>query len=248
MNREEVAWADLSLHSWMWQDGPMASLKPPFLFFLFFLSTLRTTNANFVFNSSAIIDKLIESCQSQPSFGIAYFYFDFNNHSTDQRLDKVVQSLIVQISSQSGAVPQTLRSLYQRCQNGTLQPSITDLVQAFHDIIKQLSQVYIVLDSADESKEARKLLDLLRAIAKWKLSQIHILLTSRKEIDIREKAEDCKYIPVFIEETFVNAEVEKHVLAELENDPNLKEWDVHNQGGNIARILISGAHGKLVPQ
>jgi hypothetical protein len=103
-----------------------------------------------------------------------------------------------------------------------------------------------VIDAVDESKEKQEFLKLLGAIAQWRLPQVHILLASRTEIDAEIRIRDWKCVTVAVEEHFVDVDVQKHVLATVQDDEILNQWDSHHREV-IATSLVSGAHGKLVP-
>ena len=194
--------------------------------------------------ASAIINKLLEDCERLPQAGIAYFYFDFNNQSIMQDHNRLLRSLVEQLSSESGDIPKPLAALYRRCRNGTVQPMTTDLLETLQSIIRNFSHVYLVIDAFDECKEKEKFLGFLNAIAEWKLPQIHIAVTSRTDVDteIRNRKWNCSKIVV--EEHLVDADVEKHVRATLEDDEILNRWDPDQQR-LIAKSLIEGAKGNF---
>lgn len=123
---------------------------------------------------------------------------------------------------------------------------MTDLVQTLRSIIGNFSPCYLVIDAVDESKEKQEFLKLLGAIAQWRLPQVHILLTSRTEIDAEIRIRDWKCVTVAVEEHFVDVDVQKHVLATVQDDEILNQWDSHHREV-IATSLVGGAHGKLVP-
>jgi hypothetical protein len=196
--------------------------------------------------SSTIIDSLVSDCDSQVNSGIAYFYFDYTNNSISQDHSNLIRSVIEQLSSQSGEVPAALKLLYERCRRGTVQPSTTDLVDALRSILRSFSRCYLVIDAVDESKEKQKFLELLNTIAKWRLPQIHILVTSRTDIDTEIRVRDWNCVTVMLEDHYVDADVRTHVMATLRDDAVLSQWDA-NHRGLIAASLVNGAHGKLVP-
>jgi hypothetical protein len=182
---------------------------------------------------------------NQSTSGIAYFYFDSTNHSISQDHSRLLRSLIEQLSSQSGSVPVTLKRLYERCRLGTTQPSETELAQTLRDIVRLFSPCYLVVDAVDESKEKQEFLKVLNVIAQWRLPQIHFLLTSRTELDAELPNRTWNGVTVSVEGN-VDADVQKHVLATLqEEDEVLNQWDP-SQRKIIATSLIDAAHGKLV--
>ena len=193
---------------------------------------------------STIIDKLIEECESQVNAGIAYFYFEFNNQSIAQDHNRLLRSLIEQLSSQSGDIPKPLASLYQRCRNGTVQPMTSDLLKTLHSVIGSFSPFYLVIDAVDECKEKQEFLRFLNTVAQWMLPQIHVCATSRTDIDaeIRNRRWNC--VTMAVEEHLVDADVERHVLATIEEDEILNIWDPSQQQ-DIAKSLIKGANGNF---
>ncbi|EXJ72628.1 uncharacterized protein A1O5_03774 [Cladophialophora psammophila CBS 110553] len=193
---------------------------------------------------SAIINSLMEDCESQANAGIAYFYFDFNNQSIAQDHNRLLRSLVEQLSSQSGHLPKPLASLYQRCRNGTVQPTTVDLVKTLQMIIGDFSPFYLVIDAVDECKEKQEFLNFLNTIMQWTLPQIHVLATSRTDIDTEIRNRKWKCATVVVEELVVDADVEKHVLATLEDDDVLNRWDAIQQQV-IATSLIKGANGNF---
>lgn len=192
-----------------------------------------------------IINQLTRDCQSQAASGLAYFYFDFTNHSISQDHNSLVRSLVEQLSSQNGTVPQPLKSLYHRCRNGTIKPPTADLVQVLRSICGIFSPCYLVIDAVDESKEKAEFLKLLATIVQWRLPQIHILLTSRTDIDTEVRTRNWNCVTVTVEEHLVDADVQKHVLATVQDDDTLNQWDSQHREV-IITTLVDGAHGKSV--
>lgn len=194
--------------------------------------------------ASAIINKLLEDCEKLAKAGISFFYFDFNNQSTMQDHNRFLRSLIEQLSSEYGDIPKSLAALYRRCRNGTLQPMTSDLLTTLQNIIQDFSHFYLVIDAFDECKEKQQFLGFLNAVAMWKFPQTHIVVTSRTDIDaeIRNRKWDCTKI--IIEEHLVDADVEKHVQATLEDDEILNRWDPEQQR-LIAKSLIEGTKGNF---
>ncbi|KAL9131147.1 MAG: hypothetical protein Q9217_000848 [Psora testacea] len=194
--------------------------------------------------ASAIINTLLEDCEKQARAGIAFFYFDFNNQSIMQDHNRLLRSLIEQLSSECGDIPKPLAALYRRCRNGTVQPMTTDLLRTLQSIIQNFSQFYLIIDAFDECKEKQEFLRFLNAVAMWKFPQTHIVVTSRTDIDteIRSRKWNCSKIAV--EEHLVDADIDKHVQATLEDDEILNRWDPE-QRRLIAKSLIEGAKGNF---
>lgn len=194
--------------------------------------------------SSTIINHLIDACKDRITSGVAYFYFDYTNASVSQHHDKLLRSLIEQLSAQNGSIPRPLKSLYERCRNGTTQPTEAELAQTLRSIIKIFSPCYLIIDAVDESKQKQDFLKFLNVVAsQWRLPQIRFLLTSRTELDTEIPTRSWHSVSASIENG-VDADVRMHVLATLQ-DPNgvLSQWDADQQKA-IAESLITASHGK----
>jgi hypothetical protein len=102
-------------------------------------------------NSSTIIEHLKMYCDSKLGLAIAYFYFDFNDIKK-QNVVNCVSSLIAQLCSQVVDLPDKLKELYKRCNNGSQKPAMHDLrgALALFAVTKELNDVFIILDALDE--------------------------------------------------------------------------------------------------
>ena len=194
--------------------------------------------------ASTIINKLLEECEKLPSAGIAFFYFDFNNQSINQDHNRFLRSLIEQVSSESGDVPKPLATLYRRSRNGSVQPMSADLLRTLQSIIQELSHFYLVVDAVDECKEKQDFLKFLNTVASWRYSQVHIVVTSRTAVDTEARNRKWHCSRLTVEEQLVDADVEKHVRATLEDDEILNRWDPEQQK-LIAKSLLDGAKGNF---
>jgi len=179
-------------------------------------------------------------CQADATFGVAYFYFDFNDREK-QRHEGLVRSLITQLSTQSAKTPEALQALYSRNQNGQQQPSNDGLVATLQSILGDFPMTYIILDALDECTDRAELLELIREISGWKM-KIHILATSRKERDIEEALEPLLTGQICVQSEQINGDIQLHVRERLHNDPKLKKWPVKVKE-EIEKALMDGACG-----
>src|SRR5205814_995726 len=115
-------------------------------------------------------------CNSKPNLVVAYFYFDFNN-TEKQNAANCVSSLIAQICAHVVDLPEKLKKLYKRCNDGKHKAALSDLkvVLELFAIMEEVD-VFIVADALDECpKNAEKLrgepreelLDLIAEIRAW---------------------------------------------------------------------------------
>ena len=128
---------------------------------------------------------------------MAYFYFDFRD-ANKQGLRDLVLSLLTQLSAHSGPRCDILSDLYSAHDGGKKQPSDTILAECLKDMLTLPDQLptYLVIDALDESPNTsgipsprERVLQLVKGLVELRLPDLHICVTSRPEIDIRDVLE-----------------------------------------------------------
>ena len=175
--------------------------------------------------SSTIIEAVSSYCSSETDWAVLYFFFDFNDDEKQQP-DKMVRSLIVQLSSQNPSAPQSLLSLYSSCMSGGRQPAYDSLVATLRDMLGGFNRTNIILDALDECEKRPMLLSLIDNLVKWQDLSLHILATSRKERDIEESIQPLTNLDtrICIQSSVVNPDIQAYIQARLQTDPTLKRW------------------------
>ena len=125
---------------------------------------------------------------------MAYFYFDFRNASK-QALHDLLPSLLTQLSARSSLRCNILPELYSAHDNGKEQPSDNALTKCLKDMLTLPDQrpIYLIMDALDESPNTsgipsarERVLHLLNELVDLRLTNLHMCVTSRPEIDIRD--------------------------------------------------------------
>ena len=128
---------------------------------------------------------------------MAYFYFDFRD-ANKQGLRDLVPSLLNQLSTCSGPRCDLLSDLYSAHDEGRKQPSDIILVDCLKKMLTFPNQrpTYLIIDALDESPNTsgipsprEAVLRLLKELVDLFLPHLHICVTSRPEIDIRNVLE-----------------------------------------------------------
>ena len=191
--------------------------------------------------SSAIIQDITDQYKLDSSVAVVYFYFDFSD-AEKQRHKNLIRSLIIQLSMQSENTPEALNALFARSQDGWQQPTTEGLALTLQYMLKGFRQTFIILDALDECKEMEELLRLIKGIVDWKLDELHILATSRREKDIEETLTPLITGQVCIQSALVDADICTHIRERLQNDPKLKAWPKNVQV-EIEEALMDRANG-----
>jgi hypothetical protein len=125
---------------------------------------------------------------------MAYFYFDFRD-ANKQGFRDLVPSLIAQLSAHSGPRCDILSNLYLAHDRGKNQPSDTSLAECLKQMLTLPNQLptYLIIDALDESLSSsgipsprERVLQLVKELVELRLPGLHICVTSRPEIDIRD--------------------------------------------------------------
>ena len=128
---------------------------------------------------------------------MAYFYFDFRD-ANKQGLRDLVTSLLNQLSVSSGPRCDILSDLYSAYDGGKNQPSDDILIEYLKKMLALPHQrpTYLIIDALDESPNTsgipsprERVLQLLKELVTLSLPNLHICVTSRPEIDIRNVLE-----------------------------------------------------------
>jgi hypothetical protein len=189
-------------------------------------------------------------CKSESGLAIAYFYFDFND-TEKQSAKNCISSLIAQLCSETVDLPEMVKDLYKRCNDGKQKADMPNLIAVLRlfALANEPHDLFIVLDALDEcpndeEKELRnELLDLMIEIRSWSTSNIHLLVTSRQEPDIKQKLTPLLTAPaISIEGSEVDVDIEKHIKNQLATDPKLKGWS-DDLKAHIEHTLVEKANG-----
>ena len=128
---------------------------------------------------------------------MAYFYFDFRD-ANKQGLRDLIPSLLTQLSACSSLRCDILSDLYLDHDKGKKQPSDNTLAECLKRMLSLPDQLptYLIIDALDESPNTsgipsprERVLYLLQELVELRLPDLHICVTSRPEIDIRDVLE-----------------------------------------------------------
>ena len=146
--------------------------------------------------SSMIIEDIKSLCGANQA-SIAYFYFDFRN-ANKQGLHDLLASLLTQLSVRSIPHCDILSKLYSDHDDGKMQPSDSVLTRCLKDMLALPGQhpIYLIMDALDESpgtsgipSARERVLQLVRDLVDLCQGKLHICVTSRPEMDIKDVLE-----------------------------------------------------------
>ena len=186
---------------------------------------------------------MLDEYSEKSNSAVLFFYFDFNAREK-QRHENMIRSLICQLFKQSEN--SMLQDLYSSCLDGVRQPTWEVLLNTLHQMMTSLVDTYIILDALDECDDRHELLSNIEQIVSWEDVNLHVLVTSRREIDIDEALTPLSSPRnrISIQSKSVNADIHTYVHDRLQVDRKLKRWkkDVNMQR-EIEDTLMKKADG-----
>jgi hypothetical protein len=136
-------------------------------------------------------------------------------------------------------------SLYDNYLNS--QPPTDRLLSAIQCIVNGDKNIFLIIDALDEcpnqNSERSDLCNVLTEIKEWAASNLHTLVTSRREVDLDESLEPlCTISSISIQGPEVQSDIQRFIHSELSKNKRLSKWpaDIQNE---IELTLVQGANG-----
>ncbi|KAM7182918.1 Ankyrin repeat-containing domain protein [Rhypophila sp. PSN 637] len=182
--------------------------------------------------------------RGSPRIAVAFFFFVFDD-KFKQDASAMLRGLILQLSAQlkDNAPLSRLHNSYR-----DTTPPDDVLAICLQQLIRMFDHVYILLDALDESPRGKHrdgVLEVLVAIRKWEEPGLHILVTSRKEPDIREAIRDQLGAMggdvLSMENSSVDQDITNYIARHLQENKKLQKWKDHHE--HIKAELANRAKG-----
>ena len=166
---------------------------------------------------------------------IAYFYFDFRD-TDKQNLHNLVPSLLSQLSATSDHRCDILSRLYLAHDRGSKQPSDTILAECLKQMFTHADQrpVYLIMDAVDECPNSsgiptprEQVLQLIQEIVELRLPHLHVCVTSRPEVDIRDILDPLTSLKVSLhDQTGQREDIANYIRSVVYSDSEsiMKRW------------------------
>ena len=99
--------------------------------------------------TSIVVDSLCSQFENDGSIGIAYLYCNFRQQQ-DQKPVDLLASILGQLVQRQPSVPNSIKTLYERCQDKRMRPSFDEISKVLQSIMTSYSRTFIVIDALDE--------------------------------------------------------------------------------------------------
>jgi hypothetical protein len=182
---------------------------------------------------------------------MAYYYFDFRDAEKQHR-HGLLASLLTQLSSRSNPRHDILSRLYATHQRGTQKPADSILTQTLKEMLELPGQgpIYLIIDALDECPDTsglqsarEKVLDLVEELVELELPNVHVCVTSRPEIDIRNVLEPLTALRVSLhEENGQNRDIADYISKVVHTDRKMRRWREQDKQ-LVIKVLSERADG-----
>jgi hypothetical protein len=195
----------------------------------------------------------IEAMCKAGNASMAYFYFDFRD-ANKQGLRDLLLSFLTQLSSRSGSRCNILSDLYLDHDDGKKQPSDSALAECLKAMLIDPDQrpTYLIIDALDESPNTsgipsprERVLHLLNELVELRVSNLHICVTSRPEIDIRDVLEPLTSRRVSLhDQTGQKQDIVDYVKSVVysNSEPIMRRWKTEDKE-LVIKVLSGRADG-----
>jgi hypothetical protein len=199
-----------------------------------------------------VIQDIEDICEAEDA-SIAYFYFDFRD-ADKQGLRDMITSLITQLSARSGPRCDILSDLYSAHDEGKKQPSDSRLAECLKKMLMLPDHrpTYLIIDALDESPNTsgipsprERVLQLVKELVELRLPDLHIFVTSRPEIDIRDILEPLKSRQVSLhDQSGQKQDIVDYVKSVVysESEPIMRRWRTEDKE-LVIEVLSERADG-----
>ncbi|KAH9969688.1 hypothetical protein BC827DRAFT_23481 [Russula dissimulans] len=183
-------------------------------------------------NSSTIIQDIM-TLRKAGSASMAYFYCDFRDEEK-QSYRNILLSILSQLSAQSNLCFDALLHPYLEHDKGAQKPSDSTLINCLKEMLAHRSQrpFYLIVDALDECPNnsgmptpREQVLDLVKDLVELCLPNLHICVTSRPEIDIRDTLEPLTSLRVSLhDQTGQREDIIEYVSSVVYSDTKMRRW------------------------
>jgi hypothetical protein len=185
---------------------------------------------------SVIRSAIIQDIKDMHAAGlamIAYYYFDFRDVKK-QDCYGLLSSLISQLSTESDSCFDILFQLYSDHSHGREKPHVDALQKCITDMLSLQGQspIYIIVDAVDEcpnlsgTPSAREeVLGVIEELVDLKLPNVHLLVASRPEMDIRKVLEPLTSLKISLhDESGQKEDIIKYIKSVVRSDRSMRRW------------------------
>ena len=165
---------------------------------------------------------------------MAFFYFDFRDEEKKQDLRNFVMSLLCQLSAYSSTCCEIISRIYSTHGKGTQQPSNSALTNCLREMLLVSTDhpIYIIIDALDECPDSsdiptprENVLNLLEGLVRLNIPNLHLCVTSRPEVDIRDALDPLASMALSLhDQSGQMKDIFDYVTNVVYSDKKMRRW------------------------
>lgn len=190
---------------------------------------------------SNIIQHTIRGTKLKLRAGVAFYYFAFDDESKKDA-HGMLRALLLQLSVQFEGGQKELDQL--RMISEPYQPPKDVLLQTLQSFCERFDDSYIILDALDECPRGNSredVLEVIEVVRGWCLPSVHLLVTARDYLDIRQSLNPSHACDVSMKNSETDKDIFDYVSHQLGNDKRLQRWKIRHE--EIQEKLTQRAQG-----
>ena len=162
------------------------------------------------------VDAQQNTVEGLPNAAVYYYCYHGRGHDETPHF---LHWLLNQLCRQADYIPPKVVNLFQF----DCQPQTDDLLEAIVTTGARFSRVFVSVDAVDESQKRESLAQMLYKMAtKPEFSGFHILVTSRKEVDIESHLKEFFTLPMANE--LVGQDIARYIDTKLASERVFQRW------------------------
>ena len=122
-----------------------------------------------------------------------------------------------------------------------------ELAEVLISLIRRREQeTFIIIDALDEAPERQDTLSMLEIIVGKKLDNLHLMVFSRLELEIRQCFEPLVTNSISIRGEGLDGDISLYIQRRIQEDPIMRRWEDPLKR-EVDASLVRGANGRHVP-
>lgn len=201
-------------------------------------SCLDFLNASFFADDkhrSTAVDKLLATVDLGKT-GVAYYYCDYADHRTLETVS-ILGTIIMQLLRTIQIPAKVQEDIFRIYDNGLRTPMVEELIGVHNSVIKNFSEIYIVIDGLDEcDKDTRHdILSYIKEIAISNISLVRVFVSCREEDQILHSLKLHSYI--HLTASMLSDDIESFVVNSVSS--RIKSEDLKIRNPALEREIIA---------
>jgi len=192
--------------------------------------------------TSIVTEELSTRFEGDSSIIVAYIYCNFKQRN-EQTLENLLGSVLKQLAQGRPSLPESVESLYKRCESKKTRPSANDISTVLKTVAVDYSRIFILVDALDECRvDDNCQANLLSELSNFQTQcRVNVFATSRFIPDITEKfAQDLR-----LEIRANKQDVQRYVEGHMNELPRFVRRD-RNLQEEISSEIVTAIDGMYV--